>query len=148
MYDEEGVFFHATSHQAAESISRGGFRLPSRPEEFTNGSSSGRGIYLHHQEHIAGAYGDHIVAAQIAQAPRSRAPFYGETIHSHPYEDEDVAHAVHERQRVLGGQFEDHLPAVLTEKGYRGHQDPDDHATVVYNPQHVQYLTHYKRGDA
>lgn len=124
------VQFHGTTPEAAESISKDGFKVG-------QGSSAGRGVYLHDYEHRVKDYGSTVVAAEVSVGDYS--------VHPNPWADSEVRDKARSMGHTSHEALTDHLHEILPELGYHAHRDPDDHATVVYDPSRVHYLTHYDR---
>lgn len=130
---DDTPLFHGTTPENAESISQIGFSYGAP----RNGQSAGEGVYLHKLPSRTHEYGNATVTAMLARPTLE--------IHHNPWNDRQIYSEAAERAQRHGGTAEDHISQVAHEFGYHGHQDPDDGAVVVYNPDHVQYLTHEVR---
>lgn len=128
-------YFHGTTPEAAEEISQHGFSTATQ----RNGSSAGRGVYLHDQDRQTRQYGPVTVAAEV--------PDHVE-IHPNPYADHEIVSRASELASTRGGELHDHITTALQEQGYGGHRDPDDRATIIHDPKNVEYLTHYNYDEA
>lgn len=126
------VQFHGTTPHAAEAIAREGFRTDVGSR---HGQYSGRGVYLHPNDRVAAAHGPVTVAAQIDDRAE---------IHPNPYADPDVHELLGRMHAERGGETHDNLSQAVSSLGFHGHHDPDDGSTVIYDPKHVHYLTHYR----
>lgn len=124
------VYFHGTTPEAAEAISREGFRTDME----RHGQSAGSGVYLHKDPLVAGAHGDTVVAVKLAKGTKIANPT-------------DTADAEWRaiRNSSAGGSHEERMYQHLHDWDYHGHTDPDDRSVVVHDPQRVHYMRHYAR---
>lgn len=127
---DDTPFFHGTTPENAESISQIGFAYGAS----RNGQSAGEGVYLHKLPSKVREYGDATVTAMLSRNNLE--------IHHNPWNDRALYSEADRRAQRYGGDTSHHISQVAHEMGYHGHQDPDDGAVVVYNPDHVSYLTH------
>jgi hypothetical protein len=115
-------FFHGTTPEAAEAISKEGFKLPDTP------AANGPGIYLAKDPEVAKSYGPAVVkvqvAGKIASARTSDDAFYYSA-----------------RQKMSKAGYDEDQHEVLKEQGFKGKTD-DDGAKVVFDPAHVKYISH------
>ena len=115
-------FYHGTTPEAAEAISKEGFKLPKTP------AANGPGIYLAKDPEMAKSYGPAVVKVQVTgRIAGSRTS------------DDAFWYSAGQRRRKAG--YDEDQDEVLKEQGFKGKTD-DDGAKVVFDPAHVQYVSH------
>ena len=126
------VFYHGTTPEAAEAISREGFSLKNE----ANGRSGGQGVYLTSKPEIAREFGESLVEVNLRKGTKinredsisallpSMRSHYRATMAQNP----DMSH-------------EDYWVQHSQSEGFGGHRD-DDGSIIVYDPKNVGYRGH------
>lgn len=126
------VFYHGTTPEAAEAISREGFSL----EHEANGRSGGQGIYLTSKPEVAREFGPAVVEVSLRKGVKiNRGDSFAAL--TPPLNRHFKAARTENPNLSLDEFWTQHSQR----EGFGGHKD-DDGSIIVYDPKNVGYRGH------
>lgn len=126
------VFYHGTTPEAAESISREGFSLSHE----RHGHSGGTGVYLTSNPDVAREFGPAVVEVSLRKGTKiNREDSFAALI---PPLSKHFKAATAKDPNI---SLEDFWSHHSRNEGFGGHKD-DDGSIIVYNPRDVGYRGH------